>query len=84
MAPPTKQELISLVESMCNVQDRIIGARGMPDISKCLTWIIYCGIKGAGVYPWLLLTHTGTTKAHPHVMRLHCIGGLVTVMLACS
>ena len=29
--PPTKQELISLVESMCEVQDRMIGARGMPE-----------------------------------------------------
>ena len=28
--PPTKQELISLVESMCEVQDRMLGARGMP------------------------------------------------------
>lgn len=31
MAPPTKQELISLVESMCDVQDRMLGARGMPE-----------------------------------------------------
>ena len=29
--PPTKQELISLVESMCEVQDRMLGARGMPE-----------------------------------------------------
>ena len=28
---PTKQELISLVESMCEVQDRMLGARGMPE-----------------------------------------------------
>ena len=28
---PTKEQLISLVESMCNVQDRMIGARGMPE-----------------------------------------------------
>ena len=31
MAPPTKHELISLVESMCEVQDRMLGARGMPE-----------------------------------------------------
>ena len=31
MAPPTKQKLISLVESMCEVQDRMLGARGMPE-----------------------------------------------------
>ena len=29
--PSTKQELISLVESMCEVQDRMLGARGMPE-----------------------------------------------------
>lgn len=29
--PPTKQELIFLVESMCDVQDRMLGARGMPE-----------------------------------------------------
>ncbi len=29
--PPTKEQLISLVESMCDVQDRMLGARGMPD-----------------------------------------------------
>ena len=29
--PPTKQELISLVESMCEVQGRMLGARGMPE-----------------------------------------------------
>jgi len=28
--PPTKEQLISLVESMCDVQDRMLGARGMP------------------------------------------------------
>ena len=28
--PPTKEQLISLVESMCEVQDRMLGARGMP------------------------------------------------------
>lgn len=28
--PLTKQELISLVESICEVQDRMLGARGMP------------------------------------------------------
>ena len=27
---PTKEQLISLVESMCDVQDRMLGARGMP------------------------------------------------------
>jgi len=31
MAPPTKQELISLVESMCGIQDRMLGAIGMPE-----------------------------------------------------
>ena len=31
MAPPTKQKLISLVEFMCEVQDRMLGARGMPE-----------------------------------------------------
>lgn len=31
MAPPTKQKLISLIESMCEVQDRMLGARGMPE-----------------------------------------------------
>ena len=29
--PPTKEQLIYLVESMCDVQDRMIGARGMPE-----------------------------------------------------
>ena len=29
-SPPTKQELTSLVESMCEVQDRMLGARGVP------------------------------------------------------
>ena len=28
---PTKQKLISLVESMCEVYDRMLGARGMPE-----------------------------------------------------
>lgn len=28
--PPAKEQLISLVESMCEVQDRMLGARGMP------------------------------------------------------
>ena len=28
--PPTKEQLISLVESMCDVQKRMLGARGMP------------------------------------------------------
>ncbi len=30
-SPPTKQELISLVESMCGIQDRMLDARGMPE-----------------------------------------------------
>lgn len=30
-SPPTKQKLISLVESMCGIQDRMLGARGMPE-----------------------------------------------------
>ena len=29
--PPTKEQLISLVESMCDVQGRVLGARGMPE-----------------------------------------------------
>ena len=29
--PPTKEQLISLVESMCDVQERMLGARGMPE-----------------------------------------------------
>ena len=29
--PPTKEQLISLVESMCEVQERMLGARGMPE-----------------------------------------------------
>ena len=29
--PPTKEQLISLVESMCEVQDRMLGARGMSE-----------------------------------------------------
>ena len=29
--PPTKLEFISLVESICEVQDRMLGARGMPE-----------------------------------------------------
>ena len=29
--PPTKEYLISLVESMCEVQERMLGARGMPE-----------------------------------------------------
>ena len=29
--PPTKEQLISLVESMCDVQKRMLGARGMPE-----------------------------------------------------
>ena len=29
--PPTKEQLISLVESMCAVQGRMLGARGMPE-----------------------------------------------------
>ncbi len=29
-SPPSKEYLISLVESMCNVQERMLGARGMP------------------------------------------------------
>ena len=28
---PTKEYLISLVESMCEVQERMLGARGMPE-----------------------------------------------------
>ena len=28
---PTKEQLISLVESMCDVQERMLGARGMPE-----------------------------------------------------
>ncbi len=28
---PTKEQLISLVKSMCEVQDRMLGARGMPE-----------------------------------------------------
>ena len=28
---PTKEALISLVESMCEVQNRMLGARGMPE-----------------------------------------------------
>ena len=28
---PTKEQLISLVESMCDVQDSMIGAIGMPE-----------------------------------------------------
>ena len=28
--PPTKEQLISLVESMCEVQDRMLSARGIP------------------------------------------------------
>lgn len=31
MAPPTKQKLLSLIESMCGIQDRMLGARGMPE-----------------------------------------------------
>ena len=29
--PPAKEQLISLVESMCEVQDRMLGARGLPE-----------------------------------------------------
>lgn len=28
---PTKEQLMSLFESMCEVQDRMLGARGMPE-----------------------------------------------------
>ena len=30
-SPPTKEQLMSLFESMCEVQDRMLGARGMPE-----------------------------------------------------
>ena len=28
---PTKEQLISLAESLCEVQDRMLGARGLPE-----------------------------------------------------
>ena len=31
MDQPTKEQLISLIESMCEVQRRMLGARGMPE-----------------------------------------------------
>ena len=40
-SPPTKEQLISLVESMCKVQGRMLSARGMP-VSKDLTCNIPC------------------------------------------
>jgi len=49
---PTKQELISLVESMCEVQDRMLGAIGMPEhiqrphvdnIEALKRWYFSCG-----------------------------------------
>lgn len=31
--PPTKEQLISLVESMCDVQERMLGARGLESVT---------------------------------------------------
>ena len=49
-SPPTKERFISLVESMCEVQDRMIGARGMPEhIQKPYVDNIEA-LKSAGVF----------------------------------
>ena len=60
-SPPTKQELISLVESMCEVQDRMLGARGMPEhIQKPYVDNIEA-LKAPVFFMWELLGY-GTAK----------------------
>ena len=49
--PPTKEQLISLVESMCEVQDRMLGARGMPEHIQRPHVDNMEALKSAGIFP---------------------------------
>lgn len=51
MAPPTKQKLISLVESICDVQERMLGARGMPKHIQMPHVDNMEALKSAGIFP---------------------------------
>lgn len=61
MAPPTKHELISLVESMCEVQDRMLGARGMPEYIESPHRVKIRALKAPVFFLWELLGY-GTPR----------------------
>lgn len=61
MAPPTKQKLISLVESMCEVQDSMIGARGMPEHIQSPHRVNIRALKAPVFFLWELLGY-GTPR----------------------
>ena len=60
-SPPTKQELISLVESMCEVQDRMLGARGMPNYIESPHRVNIRALKAPVFFLWVLLGY-GTAR----------------------
>ena len=55
MAPPTKHELISLVESMCEVRDRMLGARGLPEHIESLHRVNIKALIAPVFFLWELL-----------------------------
>ena len=78
---PTKQELISLVESMCEVQDRMLGARGMPEHIQ-RPYVDNMDALKAPVFLVMADTYR-YNKGAPSLMRLHCFGRIEAVMFCC-
>lgn len=58
---PTKEQLISLVESMCEVQGRMLGARGMPEHIQRPHVDNIEALKAPVFFMWELLGY-GTTR----------------------
>ena len=78
---PTKEQLISLVESMCEVQERMLGARGMPEHIQRPHMNNMEALK-APVFLVMADTYR-YNKGAPSLMRLHCFGRIEAVMLCC-
>lgn len=58
---PTKERLMSLVESMCEVQDRMLGARGMPNYIESPHRVNIRALKAPVFFLWELLGY-GTAR----------------------
>ena len=58
---PTKEQLISLAESMCEVQDSMIGARGMPEHIQSPHRVNIRALKAPVFFLWELLGY-GTPR----------------------
>ena len=77
MAPPTKHELISLVESMCEVQDRMLGARGMPEHIQRPHVDNMEALKSTGIFP----VGAAWIWDDSRIVRKRCLFRSITVRL---